>query len=250
MNSDAGTNPIAHRRLIELEERYGLRNVVQQPTFYRGDIQSVLDVVLLSGELCDTGVPPECLVEPCHFVSHHRRVVVRLSMPRVRPVPVYRTGRNWRAFDEQAFLADVRGTDWFSIVRRGDSCDKQWDAFSATINSLIDKHAPFRRFKVRNPAPPPVTEETAELMNQRRVALRNAEDETYQRLNTLAKRAIRKDRRDDIAERVRSAPAARLFKQLETVITPKRGPSVSPVNLTASELNDYFCSVGKSTRDG
>ena len=65
----------------------------------------------------------------------------------------------------------------------------------------------------------------------------------------MTKRAIRKDRRDDIAERVRSAPATRLFKQLESVITPKRGPTVSPVSLNATELNDYFCSVGISTRD-
>lgn len=73
--------------------------------------------------------------------------------------------------------------------------------------------------------------------------------DTYQRLNALAKRAIRKDRRDDITERVRAAPPSRLFKELESVIAPKRGPSVSPVDLTASELNDYFCSIGRTTRD-
>ena len=48
---------------------------------------------------------------------------------------------------------------------------------------------------------------------------------------------------------MRSAPASDLYKKLKSVIAPKRGPSVSPVNLTASELNDYFCSVGRSTRD-
>ena len=55
--------------------------------------------------------------------------------------------------------------------------------------------------------------------------------------------------RDDIAERVRAAPASDLFKQMKSVIAPKRGPSVSTVNLTASELNAYFCSIGRSTRD-
>ena len=83
-----------------------------QPTFYRGNTQSVLDVVLLSRELCSVNVPYACTIETCHFVSHHRRVTVALSVPRVRPVPLYRTRRNWRAFDDQAFLADIHNTDW------------------------------------------------------------------------------------------------------------------------------------------
>ena len=73
-------------------------------------------------------------------------------------------------------------------------------------------------------------------MRQRREALRSADADAdaYQRLNVLCKRAIKKDMRDDITERVHAAPASGLFKQLQSVIAPKRGPSVSPVNLTAS----------------
>ena len=249
LNSDARTNPAAHCRLLQVEQRYGLCNVVHQPTFCRGDTQSVLDVVLLSRELCDLNVQTKCSVENCHFVAHHRRVVIHSSLPRARPVPVYRTGRNWRAFDEQEFLTDVVNTDWRTVVTTGTSCERQWDAFAKVMNTLIDKHAPIRRFRVHNPVPPPVTEETLDLMCQRRDALRNADADAYQSLNSLAKRAIRKDRSDDITERVRSAPASGMFKQLKSVIAPRRGPAVSPVNLTALELNDYFCSVGRSTRD-
>ena len=117
------------------------------------------------------------------------------------------------------------------------------------MNQLIDRHAPVRRFKVHNPDPPPVSEDTLDLMRQRREALQDGDRNAYQRLNTLTKRAIRQDRRDDITDRVTSAPNSGLFRQLESVIAPKRGPMVSPVNLTATELNDYFCSIGKSTRD-
>ena len=116
LNSDARTSPAAHRRLLELEERYGLRNVVRQPTFYHGDVQSILHVVLLSRELCDVDTPSECVIECCHYVTHHRRVVIHVSIPRLKPVPVYRTGRNWRAFDDQAFLTDVSGIDWRIVV--------------------------------------------------------------------------------------------------------------------------------------
>ena len=176
--------------------------------------------MLLSRELCDVTVPPECFVETCHFVAHHRRVVIHSSVPRVKPVPVYRTGRNWRAFDEHEFLTDVRDTDWHTVVTRDASCERQWDAFSEKLNRLIDEHAPIRRFKVRNPVPPPVTDETLDLMHQRREALRNSDTDAYQRLNSLTKRAIRRDRRDDIAERVRSIREVNLHNHPTFVLSP------------------------------
>ena len=107
LNSDNQTSSAAHRRLLQLAECFGLSNVVHQPTFYRGDTQSILDVVLLARELYDTDVTPVCTVEPCHFVAHHRRVIVHLRIPRVRPPTMYRTSRNWRVFDDRAFLSDV-----------------------------------------------------------------------------------------------------------------------------------------------
>ena len=67
--------------------------------------------------------------------------------------------------------------------------------------------------------------------------------------NTLARRAIRKDRRDNITQRIQTSPSSSVFRQLRSVISPKRGPSVTPANLTASDLNDYFCSIGRTTRD-
>ena len=46
-NADAKTNPSAYNRLVELE-KYGLKSVVNEPTFIRADCASTLDVVLLS----------------------------------------------------------------------------------------------------------------------------------------------------------------------------------------------------------
>ena len=46
LNADKRTNPVAYSRLAELE-RYGLNCLVREPTFYRGDCQSVLDVFFI-----------------------------------------------------------------------------------------------------------------------------------------------------------------------------------------------------------
>ena len=126
LNSDSQTNPTAHRRLQDLQN-YGLHNQVHDPTFFRGVTRSVLDVVLMSGELCGGNTRPECAVQQCDFTSHHRRVVVTTAISRTRVKPTYRTGRNWRALNTEEFIADVRCTDWTAVVRPDDSCELQWE---------------------------------------------------------------------------------------------------------------------------
>ena len=247
LNADISTNPAAHQRLLELE-KYGLRNLVTVPTFFRGNTESVLDVVLVSSRMCEGPNPPACDVEPCDYTAHHHRVTVTTAMPRVRAKHSYRTGRNWRAMDSKAFVTDVSHVNWRAEINRDASCEQQWDSFSDEMNRLLDIHAPTRRYRVHNPTPPPVSDETLELMSQRRDA-RRRRDSTYHQLNGQVKRAIRRDTRENIAERVASTPTSSLYRQLRPVLAPKRGPPTQPENLTPDQLNDYFTTVGPQTRD-
>ena len=85
-------------------------------------------------------------------------------------------------------------------------------------------------------------------MRQRRKAIKDR-DSNYHRLNTLVKRAIRRDTRESIAQRVKNTPASALFRQLQPVIAPKRGPPTQPESLTPDQLNAYFTSVGTDTKN-
>lgn len=134
-------------------------------------------------------------------------------------------------------------------MNRSESCEHQWDSFSHEVNRILDIHAPIRQFRVHNPTPPPVTDETFDLMTQRRTAKNSQDAEVYRQLNVTVKRAIRKDIRDNISHRVNTAPPSALFRELKSVIAPKRGPSVQPENLTPDQINEYFASVGNKTRE-
>ena len=248
LNSDVRTSPFAHSRLQELE-RYDLNCIVQQPTFYRGDTQSVLDVVLMSRDLYKDISPPACSVEVCDFTAHHRRVVITTTVARTISKPRYRTGRNWRALDCDSFLADVGCTEWGAVVRRDDPCDIQWERFSSEMNRILDVHVPVRRYRIHNPSPPPVTDETLELMCQRREAKNRGDIDSYKQLNKTVRQAIRRDTRDSVAQRVADASPSDMYRQLQPVIAPKRGPTTQPVNLTPDQLNKYFTSIGIETRD-
>ena len=247
LNADEQTNPVAHSRLTELG-RYGLSCVVREPTFYRGDCRSVLDVFLLSDALCNDHVKPKCTVESCDYSCHHRRVCLETRIPRCKAKAQYRTARNWRVFNSESFLGDIANVDWSSVMNRRDSCEEQWDAFSAALITILDCHAPFRRFRVRNPKSPSLTDETVDLMSQRRAAKRDS-DPSYHTLNKLVRKAIRKDCREALSHRIKNSAPSALFRQLKPVIAPKRGKPVEPQNLTPDELNRYFTTIGIETRD-
>ena len=75
------------------------------------------------------------------------------------------------------------------------------------------------------------------------------DDPSYQQLNVLAKRAIRKDMRNNICQRVQNSSSSNMYRNLKPVIAPKRGPVTEPSGLSADDLNKYFTSIGKVTRD-
>ena len=204
----------------------------------------------MSGELCGKERTTPCSVETCDFTSHHSRVFVQTVIHRDKPCRTYRTCRNWRTADMSGLISDVRFTDWGEVVgRRADTCELQWQRFRAEFNRIIYLHAPVRRIRVHNPSPPPVVDDTLELMALRREARKNGTRETYRRLNIAVKRAVRKDQRDIIAQRVNETTPSQLYRKLRPVITSKRGTPTKPVDLTADELNAYFTSIGSETRD-
>ena len=96
-----------------------------------------------------------------------------------------------------------------------------------------------RRYRVHNAANPPVSPETLDLMAQRRNA-KESNDPAYKQLNVITKRAIRKDCRQSLAQRIKSAAPSDMYRQLRPVIAPKRGPTTEPSNLTPDELNQFF----------
>ena len=131
-DADRTTNPVAYSRLCELE-KLALKCVIREPTFFRGDVRSVLDVFLLSDAMCTTNTFLRCGVERSDYSCHHRLVSLELRVPRARARASYRTARNWRMFDGEAFLTAVSNVEWSSIVKRDESCESQWHAFSTTL---------------------------------------------------------------------------------------------------------------------
>ena len=116
------------------------------------------------------------------------------------------------------------------------------------MSNILNQHAPIRRYTVRNPNPPPVTEETLHLMKRRKMA-KLINDFSYIELKVRTKRAIRNDMRQSVLHKVNNSSSSSLLQQPRPVIAPKRGKPIIPVSLTPDQLNTYFTSIGAETRD-
>ena len=91
--------------------------------------------------------------------------------------------------DTSSLICDVHCTDWDVVVRRDETCERQWECLCTEMNRILDIHAPVRRFRVHNPSPPPVSDDTLELMAQRKNAKKTGSPETYKQLNIAVKKS-------------------------------------------------------------
>ena len=248
-NADPVTNPAGASQLNHLLDNFGMRMLVQQPTFHRGDTASRLDNILVYSRSA-ADLAAECGVERCPYTSHHYKLTACISVPRHRqPRPSYRMLRDWRRIDLADFHADLDSINWGRAVPRSDPCELQWDKLVSSMEDVLNRHAPIRAVKIRNPAPPPITDDTRDLIVRRRQAIAAGDETSYAALNTEVKRAIRGDYRSDIQRRVDEAPSSALWRQLRPIIAPKLSSPAQPENLTTDDLNRYFTSVGEETHE-
>ena len=246
-NADRDTNPAGAQRLEKLAN-YGLKIMIDVPTFYRGTTQTVLDNILLSDSLANDDLHPEHAVQRCDYTSHHHKVTMKMHVTRSRTKAMFKTGRCWRRLCNNDLLTDLRKVNWDLEVPRGRTCEEQWATFRAIFWSILDKHVPARSMKVRNPRPPPLSDETIELITDRRIAKAVNDTKRYHQLNAKTKQAIRRDLRDDISYRIEQAGPSKLWQQLKPIIAPKKQQQMIPDRLSANELNNYFVSVGTDTK--
>ena len=227
----------ARNRLEEFLSDYSMHQLVTAPTFSSG---SLLDICVVSSR----SLVSDCRASFCDFSPHHI-IYSRVDVPRTRRKPIVTQSRCLRRLDQDAFLIDLFSADWGSVFIRPTVSEK-WDAFLSTFMPTLDKHVPMRSVRVRNPAAPPISPATGDLMARRRAALsaegRNSAE--YRDLNRAVRSAIRRDTRESIEDRIRERGPSSTWQSIRTVVGGKRpGTPVLP-QLSSDELNHFFVSVG------
>ncbi len=85
-------------------------------------------------------------------------------IPKVKPC--YITKRDTKHFSEQGYRHDLNFADWSRVSIIPD-VELAWSYFADLLMSIIDKHAPYKRYRVRGRENPWFSEELANLIHER-----------------------------------------------------------------------------------
>lgn len=145
-----------------LVDPFALTQVIENPTRITENTSTLIDLVL-------TGAPENIKttgVVDVPGISDHSLVYFSyaLKKPKYRPKMV--TRRDLRDFKEESFVQDVAETAWDDVYNAKDT-DEKSQVFERKLSSLLDKHAPFKTFRVTRPPAPWLTQEIKEQMDNR-----------------------------------------------------------------------------------
>ena len=76
------------------------------------------------------------------------------------------TKRDIRNFKDDKFIDDIADTDWSEVYTTDNANDKA-DIFERKFSTILDKHAPFKTFRVTRPPSPWLTDEIKAQMDLR-----------------------------------------------------------------------------------
>ena len=101
-------------------------------------------------------------------ISDHCMTFLAYSLKKPKFKPKMVTRRDFRKFNKNAFMQDMSLAPWGNIEAvEDDDIDNRVTIFENIHKEIIDKHAPFRTFRVTRPAAPWLTDEIKDLMDNR-----------------------------------------------------------------------------------
>ena len=145
-------------------EPFAFNQIVTEPTRITRTSSTLIDLILTSNSenvkvhgVVDTpGISDHCLV----FMAYS------LKKPKFKPKIL--TRRDFRNFDEEKFVRDMECAPWGNILAvADDDIDNKVTIFENIHREIIDKHAPFRTFRVTRPASPWLNDKIKKLMDDR-----------------------------------------------------------------------------------
>ena len=145
MNSCPTKSPV----ISELYDLYGLHNLIDQPTCFKGATPSVIDVILVTNRKKYSGV----LNCNCHISDVHNfnGAATRRYAPLRKPRHIFY--RSYTNFDDAEFCSAVSSAP-FHVCEILDDIEDMALFTSSLLSAIINEHAPMKRKLVKQESVP------------------------------------------------------------------------------------------------
>ena len=149
---------------LNVTEPFGLTQIIKEPTRITTTSSTLIDLILVSNS---DNVKKSGVVD-VPGISDHCLIYMAYAIKKPKFTPKTITRRDFKFFSEESFLHDINLAPWENVYAVDDSeLDMKATIFENTFNSVLDEHAPFKTFTIKNPKNPWLTSDIRKLMNER-----------------------------------------------------------------------------------
>ena len=235
---------------------YQLAQLIKEPTRVK---QPLIDVFIMNKEdnISHSGVYTLS-------ISDHNLIyaVRRTGLPRGQPKFIQ--SRNFKHFNEENFLTDLKNASW-PVIKSGMEMNSAWNAEKDIFLNIVDKHAPRRVMRVRNKPAPWLNSQLKEEMYERDWLKKKASEtqrpdvwKAYKTKKLTVNKKVKKTKKDYYKHQIEGASGnlKATWKilndlmgkksdstQINDLKTENSGPLSDPEKI-AEYLNIHFTNVG------
>ena len=266
INCDVTNNLLWNtRKLIEIMESYNCAQVIDKHTRVTKTSSTIVDLIFCNDEqkLSESGVIEVSVSD--HYMIYC--VIGKHQCHNNDNTHKYKTGRNLKNFDVEAFRKDMNDID-FNPVYEINNPEEACSVFLSLIMKVVDKHAPLRKTRIKQKDSPWMTPIILQLIRSRdrlkRKAKRSKETDdwdNYKQARNNVTSEIRRAKRQFISTKIESAvrDVKKIWKTLR-YLTPekKTGSQATSIKVNdhyvcgqelSDSFNDYFSTIGKTLHD-
>ena len=228
-------------------EPFALTQVISEPTRVTAQTSTLIDLMLTA---CPENVKTHGVVDT-PGISDHCMTFMAYSLKKPKFKAKMVTRRDFRNFDKDKYLHDMSIAPWGNIEAVDeDDVDNKVTIFENIHKEIINKHAPFRTFRVTRPAAPWLTNEIKELMDDRdryknkfNIDKQPGTEILYKDLRNRVSHAIRQAKLKSFSDKINTKikdpkkfhSALKNFSVVESKINNQDSYNISP-----TVLNDAF----------
>lgn len=241
LNIDMLVDTPGERRLKNLFQKYSFHQIISEPTRVTDTSSKLLDVLVTN----ETNFVCEPEVVRIDDISDHRLVRCMLRAEMKRGQVKFRTYRDFKNFNEEAFHRDLGSFGWDYLYSLN-NVNEMVDFFNKSVISLFNIHAPMKTSKItKNPAPW-LTGNIRFMMRLRQKALSkykkhksDADWQSYKDLRNLVLTTIRNEKKAYLNFKFQSDPK-NFWKTLKYLNINSR-PESSPDKVgSVEDFGNFF----------
>lgn len=235
-------------QLIKFFNKYGLHQIILQPTHVTSTSSTTIDIIVTS----NVNLVQNASVINMEGISDHSLVTCDLKVLKNKQSPIFRNFRDFTNFNYNNFLNDLFLVNW-DVIFYMTEVDRMVKFWNDNVTLLFDVHAPYRTVRITKRPAPWLTENVRlmiKLKNKAFTKYKLVKSETawneYKELRNFVNRSVKMEKKAYLQYKFKSDPKEfwKTLKYLNINTNMKQGKY--NIDIDPDMLNDYFLNRGSN----